>query len=93
MLKLKYLTNIAVTKSNVFKLINQGGRLRGIIENQGYNVLKNDYSLEHPFRKKSLEAIKSIICLTCIAYIIFQFFVVATCLESRNNERLNFSRH
>lgn len=78
-LKLKYLTNITVTKSNVFKLINQGGRLRGIIENQGYNVLKNDYSLEHPFRKKSLEAIKSIICLTCIAYIVFQFFIVATC--------------
>ena len=79
LLKLKYLTNIPVTKSNVIKLINQGGRLRGIIENQGYNVLKNDYSLEHPFRKKSLEAIKSIICLTCIAYIIFQFFIVAAC--------------
>lgn len=79
LLKLKYLTNIPVTKSNVVKLINQGGRLRGIIENQGYNVLKNDYSLEHPFRKKSLEAIKSVICLTCIAYIIFQFFIVATC--------------
>lgn len=79
MLKLKYLTNLSVSKSNVAKLINQGGRLRGIIENQGYNVLKNDYSLEHPFRKKSLEAIKSVICLTCIAYIIFQFFIVATC--------------
>ncbi|HPG30425.1 MAG TPA: hypothetical protein PKY81_11555 [bacterium] len=78
-LKLKYLTNIPVSKSNVEKLINQGGRLRGIIENQGYNVLKNDYSLEHPFRKKSLAAIKSVICLTCIAYIIFQFFIVASC--------------
>jgi len=77
--KQKYLTNITVTKSNIIQLINQGGRLRGIIENQGYNVLKNDYSLEHPFRKKSLEAIKSVICLTCIAYIIFQFFIVAAC--------------
>jgi hypothetical protein len=78
-LKLKYMTNLNVTKSNVTKILNQGGRLRGIIENEGYNVLKNGYNLEHPFRKNSLEAIKSIICLTCIAYMIFQFFIVASC--------------
>ena len=77
-LKLKYLTNFFITKSNVIKLLNKGGRLRGIIENEGYNVLKNYYSLEHLYKVKSLEAIKSTIVLACIAYIIFQFVIVAT---------------
>jgi len=88
-LKLKYLTNFHITKSNVIKLLNKGGRLRGIIENEGYNVLKNYYSLEHLFKVKSLEAIKSTIILACIAYIIFQFIIIGTC-KSKDNVKFIF---
>lgn len=88
-LKLKYLTNFHITKSNVIKLLNKGGRLRGIIENEGYNVLKNYYFLEHLYKIKSLEAIKSTIVLACLAYTIFQFIIIGTC-KSKDNVKFIF---
>jgi len=45
-----WLTNFEVSKHNVEKLANNGGRLRWKIENEGFNVQKNGgYALEHSF--------------------------------------------
>ena len=45
-----WLTNFHVCRSNVEKLANKGGRLRWKIENEGYNVQKNNgYEMEHPY--------------------------------------------
>jgi len=45
-----WLTNFHVCKNNVQNIANKGGRLRWKIENEGFNVQKNDgYEMEHPY--------------------------------------------
>lgn len=45
-----WMTNLPVSKNNVQNITNQGGRLRWKIENEGFNVQKNDgYHMQHPF--------------------------------------------
>ena len=45
-----WLTNFTLTGSNVPSIANKGGRLRWKIENEGYNVQKNDgYEMQHPY--------------------------------------------
>jgi hypothetical protein len=45
-----WLTNFALCRSNAPLIANQGGRLRWKIENEGYNVQKNDgYEMQHPY--------------------------------------------
>jgi len=45
-----WITNFHVCKNNVQRIANQGGRLRWKIENEGFNVQKNDgYNMQHPF--------------------------------------------
>jgi len=44
---MKFITNIYIKKSNAEKIINHGGRCRGIIENEGFNEQKNHYNFEH----------------------------------------------
>ena len=67
----QWLTNFVLTKNNVDTLANQGGRLRWKIENEGFNVQKNDgFNLEHPYSQDG-NARKVFYFLLQIAYMIF----------------------
>lgn len=45
-----WLTNVRVCANNVANIANKGGRLRWKIENEGYNVQKNNgYAMQHPY--------------------------------------------
>jgi len=45
-----WLTNFHLSRNRVQNIANKGGRLRWKIENEGYNVQKNDgYEMEHPY--------------------------------------------
>lgn len=45
-----WLTNVRVCANNVANIANKGGRLRWKIENEGYNVQKNNgYEMQHPY--------------------------------------------
>jgi hypothetical protein len=45
-----WLTNFRVCANNVANIANKGGRLRWKIENEGYNVQKNNgYAMQHPY--------------------------------------------
>jgi hypothetical protein len=45
-----WLTNFHLSPNRVQNIANKGGRLRWKIENEGYNVQKNDgYEMEHPY--------------------------------------------
>jgi hypothetical protein len=68
----KWLTNFIPTMTNVARLANQGGRLRWKIENEGFNVQKNNgYNLEHPYSQDET-ARKVFYFLLQIAHLIFQ---------------------
>lgn len=68
----KWVTNFCPTMTNVDTLANQGGRLRWKIENEGFNVQKNDgFNLEHPYSQDGT-ARKVFYFLLQIAYMIFQ---------------------
>jgi hypothetical protein len=50
--RFKWVTNFNVTAHRVVTLVNQGGRLRWKIENEGFNVQKNGgYALEHVYSR------------------------------------------
>jgi hypothetical protein len=45
-----WLTNLHLCHNNVEKVANQGGRLRWKVENEGFNVQKNNgYEMQHPY--------------------------------------------
>ncbi|MFC1461863.1 hypothetical protein ACFLQR_05035 [Verrucomicrobiota bacterium] len=45
-----WLTNFQLYKNNIQNIAKKGGRLRWKIENEGFNVQKNDgYEMEHPY--------------------------------------------
>ncbi|MCJ7624294.1 MAG: hypothetical protein MUO76_12390 [Anaerolineaceae bacterium] len=70
--KYKWLTNFLPTSRNVNTLANNAGRLRWKIENEGFNVQKNDgFNLEHPYSQDE-NARKVFYYLLQIAYLIFQ---------------------
>jgi hypothetical protein len=55
--RFKWITNIRVKANNIRILTNQGGRLRWIIENEGFNVQKNGgYELEHAYSRNPTAA-------------------------------------
>jgi hypothetical protein len=67
-----WLTNFTLTRYNVDRLANQGGRQRWKVENEGFNVQKNGgFNLEHPYSQDE-NAGKVFYLLLQIAYIIFQ---------------------
>ena len=67
-----YITNIEITKKNVDYIVNQGGRLRWKIENEGFNMQKNGgYNLEHQYSSNET-AIKNYYIFMQIAHIINQ---------------------
>ena len=45
-----WLTDFYLCRNNIERMANKGGRLRWKIENEGFNVQKNDgYEMEHPY--------------------------------------------
>ena len=73
-----WVTNLAVTKENVRKIV-QGGRARWKIENQTFNTLKNQgYNFEHNYGhgNKTLSNV--------LAGLMLLAFLVDQCLEAVN---------
>ena len=55
--RFKWITNFKVKKSNLIELLDEGGRLRWKIENEGFNVQKNGgYALEHIYTHDPVSA-------------------------------------
>ena len=49
-----WLTNFHLCRNNVVKIANRGGRLRWKIENEGFNVQKNNgYEMQHPYSQNA----------------------------------------
>jgi hypothetical protein len=66
-----YITNILLNKDNVLEVIT-AGRLRWVIENQGFGAQKRDYNIEHIFCRSSLNAQKAHYLLIQIGHVISQ---------------------
>lgn len=65
-------TNIRVEKDNCVELANRGGRLRWKIENEGFNVQKNNgYEMEHAYSENP-RALRNFYLLLQVAHIIGQ---------------------
>lgn len=67
----RWVTDFEVKKNNVLELANNGGRIRWKIENEGFNVQKNQFELEHGYSQNPTAA-KIFYLLLQIAHIIFQ---------------------
>jgi hypothetical protein len=67
-----YISDIRIDKVNAWQIAQQG-RLRWVIENEGFNTQKNGgYNLEHKFSRKELWAKKNYYELLQIAHLINQ---------------------
>lgn len=67
-----WVTDVAIDESNHVELANRGGRVRWKIENQGFNIQKNNgYALEHAYSENE-QAMKTFYLLLQIAHIIAQ---------------------
>lgn len=72
--KFKWLSDFTFTKNNVIHLCNGGGRLRWLIENQGFNTQKNGgYALEHPYSQDPV-GFKVFYYIMQIAHLLFQLY-------------------
>jgi hypothetical protein len=70
-----WITSLPVSARNISELVNQGGRQRWKIENQGFNVQKNgDCQLEHIYSHHPIAA-KNYYLLLQIAHIITQLMI------------------
>jgi hypothetical protein len=77
-----WMTNSHVCKNNVQKIANQGGRLRWKIENEGFNVQKNDgYHMRHPFSEHS-NGFAVFYILLLIAHYLSQLILHGSLIES-----------
>lgn len=77
-----WITNFHLNKQNVEKIANKGGRLRWKIENEGFNVTKNNgYEMEHAYSKHP-KGIRIFYILMQIAYIITQLILKGSLLKS-----------
>lgn len=77
-----WLTNFQVSRSNVENIANKGGRLRWKIENEGYNVQKNNgYEMEHPYCEH-LNAFRVFYLLLLIGYYFSQLILQGSLIDS-----------
>ena len=77
-----WLTNFQVCPSNVEKLANKGGRLRWKIENEGFNVQKNDgYEMEHPYSEHP-NGFRFFYLLLLIAHYLTQLILQGSLIDS-----------
>jgi hypothetical protein len=67
-----HITNITITKKNV-RNISCNGRLRWLIENQGFNTQKNSgYKLQHKYSRKNYFSMQNYYHLLQIAHMVMQ---------------------
>lgn len=77
-----WLTNFHLTKNNAAHIANKGGRLRWKIENEGFNVPKNNgYEMEHAYSKHS-KGLRIFYILMQIAYAITQLILHGSLIKS-----------
>lgn len=70
-----WLTNFHISSNNVDNIANKGGRLRWKIENEGFNVQKNDgYEMEHPY-SEHINGFRIFYILLLIAHYITQLIL------------------
>ena len=80
--KFKWVTNVPVDADHVVALTNEGGRLRWKIENEGFNVQKNDgYHLEHAYTE-SEHGMKVYYLLLQIAHLLMQLMEKGSLLRT-----------
>lgn len=79
--KFKWLSDFSFDQKNVVHLCNAGGRLRWVIENQGFNSQKNGgYALEHPYSQNP-NGFKVLYYLMQIGHILFQLLSKGSLLK------------
>ncbi|MDP2325671.1 MAG: hypothetical protein Q8N51_16825 [Gammaproteobacteria bacterium] len=77
-----WLTNFRITPKNVSEIANHGGRLRWKIENEGFNVQKNDgYCMAHPFSEHP-NGSRVFYVLLLIAHLLSQLILHGSLIES-----------
>ena len=77
-----WLTNFHLTRNNVEKIANQGGRLRWKIENEGFNVQKNNgYGMQHPYSEHA-NGFRIFYLLLLIAHYITQLVLHGSLIEA-----------
>jgi len=78
-----YMTNISVNSNRCAEIVNQGGRIRWKIENQGFNTQKNGgYELEHAYSENE-NATKCFYYLLQIAHILNQLMEKGSLLNKK----------
>jgi len=75
-----WLTDFTVDRDNVIT-IGQGGRKRWTIENEGFNVQKTGYALEHFCDCKDLQAMTCLYLLLQIAHLFMQLLARSNLIE------------
>jgi hypothetical protein len=77
-----WLTNFQLCTNNAENIANKGGRLRWKIENQGFNVQKNDgYEMEHPYSEHN-NAFRVFYVLLLIAHYLTQLILHGSLIRS-----------
>ncbi len=75
-----WLTNFSVDRDNVITIA-EGGRKRWTIENEGFNVQKTGYELEHFCDCKDLEVMTCLYLLLQIAHLFMQLLARSNLIE------------
>jgi hypothetical protein len=77
-----WLTNFHLCRNNVENIANKGGRLRWKIENEGFNVQKNNgYEMEHPYSEHA-NGFRIFYLLLLIAHYITQLILHGSLIRS-----------
>lgn len=77
-----HITNINITKENIWD-ISYFGRLRWKIENEGFNVQKNNgYNLQHKYAEKDFNAMQNYYQLLQIAHLVNQLVEKSLLVQS-----------
>jgi len=77
-----WITNFHVCRNNVDNIANKGGRLRWKVENEGFNVQKNNgYEMEHPYSEHS-NGFRIFYLLLLIAHFISQLILHGSLIKS-----------
>lgn len=88
-----WITNIEITKENVDKLGNGGGRLRWKVENEGFNSQKNGgYEMEHAYSQDP-NGMKCFYLLLQIAHIIAQLVEKGSLLVKYGMDKIGSIRN
>ncbi len=77
-----WITNFNLCRNNVEKIANQGGRLRWKVENEGFNVQKNNgYEMQHPYSEHA-NGFRIFYILLLMAHTIAQLILHGSLIKS-----------